>query len=139
MIKLMSHDNKIVVPVKLFTVLKEDSKRPADVFTRLDAFISLTEAAESSKYNSIVAFNGERFSLSPGQVAISIQSLEKRWNWEEEKIKHFLQTLSSLEVLHYETHDTVIIFSFPFINSFVKDDSENYFPESYPCGYEDSF
>lgn len=134
----MSYDKKIVVPVKLFQALKKDPLNTCDGYSRLEAFINLLDAVSSASENSEAVFNGETFSLAPGQVAVSLQSLEKKWNWDKESVRYFLQTLSALDVISYETHGQVIIFSFPFLDSFLIVDSEEFFPESLPCESESS-
>ncbi|MCH5243040.1 MAG: hypothetical protein J1F67_11610 [Muribaculaceae bacterium] len=129
----MSYDKKIVVPVKLFQALLKDPLNATDGYSRLEAFINLLDAVTSASENSEAIFNGETYSLAPGQVAISVKSLEKKWNWDKESVRYFLQTLSALDVISYETHGQVIIFSFPFLDSFLIVDSEEFFPESLPC------
>ena len=108
----MSYDKKIVVPIKLFQALKKDPLNTCDGYSRLEAFINLLDAVSSASENSEAVFNGETYYLAPGQVAVSLQSLEKKWNWDKESVRYFLQTLSALDVISYETHGQVIIFFF---------------------------
>jgi hypothetical protein len=115
--------------VKLFRCIERSEFYFAERFTKSSAWVDLLLMARWKKGTAVI--RGIVVNLERGELAQSIQSLSKRWKWNERTTKRFLKLLQTRQMIHTRITNLTTVISILNYDKYQKDTDQSTYQSTY--------